>query len=137
MLSDLTRKRGLAAIAALVAAILLISVQPALAASSCIGAGWLCLWDDQGPSGNRYGNLYSDNHDWRLLSHPYGNWNDRADWFWNSSTNNKACLFRDINYQPQSYASGSHIQVWMGDTYVWHDEASSNYWIPSSQAGCV
>lgn len=104
----------LAALAVLPLAGLFATAQPAAAAASCAGPGYLCFLDYETW---QYGNVSGNNLNWTDFG-----WNDRADWFRNDGTQ---CNVRI--YQHKDYA-GAFRTLPRGGVDRWYDIVSSNKW---------
>jgi hypothetical protein len=76
------------------------SALPATAAASCNGSGWLCFKEVDliPPISNNFGNVSGTNANWSALSSPWGNWDNRADWFRNDGTTHNACVHIGYNH---------------------------------------
>lgn len=103
-----------ATILAVLAAVSGGGTEPASAAGSCAGTGWLCFYD-YGTSD--YGNVYNDNYYWGDFG-----WNDRADLFLNQN------LFCPVRVYADYGGGGASYSVDIGELYAWSNVVSSNYW---------
>jgi hypothetical protein len=101
--------------AALCATVLSVS-SSAFAASSCAGAGYLCFFDYET---DQFGNVSGNNTSWGALP---GNWDARADWFYNQGTSKNVCVFQNHGY------TGSRYTILRGKTWQWSNYGRSNLW---------
>lgn len=104
--------RGAAAGAVMLSA--LAFSNPVFAASSCAGAGYLCIFDDET---SNFGNFSGNNTNWGV----YG-WDARADWFYNQGTSKNVCVFQNHNQ------SGTRYTILRGKTWSWSNYGRSNLW---------
>jgi len=92
---------------------------PAAAATSCQGAGYLCVYDNATPS-SPWGSIPGNVTNWTNLT---GNWNDRADWYENHGTSCNVDLYVNANYL------GASTVLLMGESTDWRpNSVSSNRW---------
>lgn len=103
-----------AALLSIVAVSFSARTEPADAATSCAGTGWLCFYDN---GTNEYENTYVDNNYWGTFG-----WNDRADLFLNQN------LFCRVRVYADYGGGGASYSIDIGELYAWPNVVSSNYW---------